>query len=260
MFIPTHHKNLFRPISEGGRKPTLNVNELLNEIKKTALENEFKLDTFGTVSDFDLISLKKENGAEKNVYISAGIHGEEPAPPVALLNMMKENGFSKQYNWYIVPLINPVGMSKGLRKNADKKDLNREYKPTTKATEVIYHINVLKSIPSCQVCFFLHEDSGEDGFYMYSIRDNKTHKKILDAAKNFGEISNKKKLDKFPRKSKGLIDGGTAIYDDILKYTETAYLNKLWPESKMYILEAPKKAEIENRIKMIESAIKSALY
>ncbi|HZP61719.1 MAG TPA: succinylglutamate desuccinylase, partial [Opitutaceae bacterium] len=46
----------------------------------------FRVEKFGEVAGFPLFSLTKRTpGPRPRIYLSAGIHGDEPAPPLALL-------------------------------------------------------------------------------------------------------------------------------------------------------------------------------
>ena len=260
VFIQLNSKNAFKLAEAKHGNPDINAKELLAKLKTTAAENDFTVDVFGNVEEYEMVMFKKINGEDKsNIYISAGMHGDEPAPVLAILEMIRNNSFNNDYNWYIFPLVSPIALNFGNRLTPNKKDPNREYKDEPKLKEVIYHTEFLKKMPKCSVCFFLHEDYDEEGFYMYSLPKENNEKRILDVIKNIGKISDKKTLDYFKRKSRGLIDGEKAFKKDILKYTETAYLKKLWPNSTMYIFETPEKISITTRIEMIRAGIFAGL-
>lgn len=79
---------------------------------------------------FCLVSNEDGLNPKKNVLISAGIHGEEPAGVYTLLNFLKEDisSFVGNYRFLIFPCINPFGFEHGYRFNPKRLDINREFK------------------------------------------------------------------------------------------------------------------------------------
>jgi len=104
----------------------------------------------------------------RKVYISAGIHGDEPAGPLALLEMMSSDFFTEDTDWAICPALNPTGLAKQQRENANGCDLNRDYWHHSSA-ETKAHIDWLKSSSSPDLFLSLHEDWESEGFYFYEI-------------------------------------------------------------------------------------------
>jgi murein peptide amidase A len=47
-------------------------------------------------------------GARPRIYLSAGIHGDEPAPPLALLSLIESGEFDGRAVWFICPMLNPA--------------------------------------------------------------------------------------------------------------------------------------------------------
>ena len=66
----------------------------------------------------------------KDVLISAGIHGEEPAGVYALLKFLAEDisDFTDDYRFLIFPCINPFGFEHNQRLNQEGMNINREFK------------------------------------------------------------------------------------------------------------------------------------
>src|SRR6267378_8397684 len=48
---------------------------------------------------------------QKHIYISAGIHGDEPATPLAVLKLFQENRWPEPLNLWIIPCLNPMGFA-----------------------------------------------------------------------------------------------------------------------------------------------------
>ncbi len=100
---------------------------------QAAKKAEFQIEQFGTTLITPLIALNKttENPIAK-VYISSGIHGDEPAGALALLELLQIHTLPPEISFFICPLLNPWGMQNNKRTNADKIDIK------TIAPEAIY--------------------------------------------------------------------------------------------------------------------------
>ena len=66
--------------------------------------------------------------AQRAVYLSAGIHGDEISGPRALLKMIRQPDFFDAFDVTMFPILNPNGLARGSRKNRDEIDLNRDYR------------------------------------------------------------------------------------------------------------------------------------
>jgi succinylglutamate desuccinylase/aspartoacylase family protein len=102
------------------------------------------------------------------VYISAGIHGDEPAGPLAVRHLLQQNKWPADFSFWLCPCLNPSGFLLNRRENADGLDLNRQYlRP--QAAETAAHINWLDGQPFFDLCLCLHEDWEAHGFYVYEL-------------------------------------------------------------------------------------------
>jgi succinylglutamate desuccinylase/aspartoacylase family protein len=102
------------------------------------------------------------------VYISAGIHGDEPAGPLAMLQLLRENRWPSGMSFWLCPCLNPNGFLHNRRENPDGADLNRQYL-NPKATETSAHIAWLERQSAFDLCLCLHEDWESHGFYLYEL-------------------------------------------------------------------------------------------
>ncbi len=103
-----------------------------------------------------------------HVYLSTGIHGDEPAGPLAVRLMLQENSWPENLSLSICPCLNPSGFLLNKRENADGIDLNRDYLQP-KAPETLAHIAWLERQPKFDLCLCLHEDWESSGFYVYEL-------------------------------------------------------------------------------------------
>jgi predicted deacylase len=105
------------------------------------------------------------------VYISAGIHGDEPAGPLAVRHLLQDDKWPADFNIWLCPCLNPDGFRFYRRENADGVDLNRQYlRPQAKETAA--HIGWLEKQPSFDLCLCLHEDWEALGFYIYELNSD----------------------------------------------------------------------------------------
>src|SRR4051812_9145318 len=104
---------------------TLDVTDFTPRIQAAAIATGFRVESFGAIAGQPLFALAKRTpGSRPRVYISAGIHGDEPAPPLTLLRLIERGVFDTRAVWFICPLLNPVGFLRQTRENAEGIDLN----------------------------------------------------------------------------------------------------------------------------------------
>ena len=97
-------------------QPPLNVSDFLENFRKAAVVHGFQITTFGETECFPLIALtKKATSIDRpHLYLSSGIHGDEPAGPQALLSLLQDGFFNSDASWTICPLLN-ASTSSGVR-------------------------------------------------------------------------------------------------------------------------------------------------
>lgn len=105
---------------------------------------------------------------KRRIYISTGMHGDEPAGPLAALRLLEENQWPDDAEVWLLPCLNPTGFPANTRENRNKVDLNREYHGS-KEPEVVAHIAWLEKQPKYDVALCLHEDWESHGFYVYEL-------------------------------------------------------------------------------------------
>ena len=96
----------------------------------------------------------------KDVLISAGVHGEEPAGVYALLKFLEDDlsDFVSDYRFLIFPCINPFGFEHNQRLNHRGVNINREFKRSTLCQEAHRIMRILERKKRKFVCTIdLHE-------------------------------------------------------------------------------------------------------
>jgi len=103
------------------------------------------------------------------ISISAGVHGDEPAPPWALLDIVAGGLLDPRFAYRIWPCTNPSGYQAGTRGNAESQDINRSFSRgglTPEAKAIITATRDRKFVLSLD----LHEDFEAEGCYCYEPR------------------------------------------------------------------------------------------
>jgi hypothetical protein len=220
----------------------------------------FKIAQFGEILGHPLLaSTKRTPGPGPRVYLSGGIHGDEPAPPWALLRLMEEEFFDSRCTWFVCPLLNPTGFVQRTRENHAKADLNRDYKnPQTVETRA--HVAWLQRQPNFDLVLCVHEDWEAKGFYLYELNpDNRPTlaNAIIEAARAVCLIDPDPIIDGRPVSAPGII---RPVSDPLLRETwpETIYLRH-HHGSLDYTVETPSALPLEQRIATHCAVLKAAL-
>lgn len=137
------------------------------DFEQAARAAGFLPDVLAKTAAGDLVAWQKP-GAGPTIYLSSGIHGDEPAGPLALLKLLRDGAFTSDRNWLMCPALNPTGLAAGTRENAFGEDLNRDYW-ARKNPEVVNHVAWLRSLDVPDLFISLHEDWETSGFYFYEI-------------------------------------------------------------------------------------------
>ncbi len=112
------------------------------------------------------------NPETRPVYISGGIHGDEPGGVWAVLEFLKRYpslpDLYQGFEFTILPCTNPFGFEHSTRENAAGIDLNRQFKNPSPPAEVRYVKKAVADRPFLLAMEF-HEDVDTPGFYLYEL-------------------------------------------------------------------------------------------
>jgi murein peptide amidase A len=198
-------------------------------------------------------------GLGPRIYLSAGIHGDEPAGPLALLELMREGFFANSAHWLVCPALNPSGLAAATRENAGGVDLNRDYW-LRGSPEVIAHALWLDALTTPDIFISLHEDWETSGFYFYeiSLQEDQPERArhILDAVRPWFPPEPGREIDGHEVRECGWIYH--AAEPDLPEgWPEAIYLAKLGcPVS--FTFETPSRAPLEQRVAAHAAAVKAA--
>jgi len=220
----------------------------------------FRAEPFGEIHGHPLNAYTKRTaGPRPRVYLSAGIHGDEPAPPWALLRLIETGFFDDRCTWFVCPLLNPTGFVARTRENHAKIDLNRDYKGPNSA-EVMTHVRWLERQPNFDLILCVHEDWEAQGFYLYELNpENRPTLApvMIAAARAHG-----------PVETAGVIDGRPVAEPGIIRPVSDPLLRETWPEAIYlrqhhgeldYTIETPSALPLEQRVAMHCAVLKAAI-
>jgi Succinylglutamate desuccinylase / Aspartoacylase family len=151
---------------------TIDIRTLLHDVGIAAQLHGWSSEIFHDTGEFKWFALHRpprltsHSQPSARVYISTGIHGDEPAGPLAGLRLLRENQWPAGLELWLCPCLNPAGFVLNRRENPDGKDLNRDYRHL-EAAEVRAHTAWLNRQPNFDLCLLLHEDWESHGFYLY---------------------------------------------------------------------------------------------
>jgi len=101
------------------------------------------------------------------IHIAAGVHGDEPAAPWALLSIAADGLLDTQtFSFRLWACTNPSGYRLGTRENAEGRDINRSFSRGGKTPEARAMI-VANRDRKFVLSIDLHEDFETEGFYCY---------------------------------------------------------------------------------------------
>ena len=151
---------------------TIDIHAVLGDVETAAQQHGWASETFLDVGEFKLRALTRAASRlphpASRVYLSTGIHGDEPAGPLAVRQLLQEDRWPGNIELWLCPCLNPTGFDLNRRENRQGTDLNRQYRQPI-AGETVAHVAWLERQPFFDLCLCLHEDWESDGFYIYEL-------------------------------------------------------------------------------------------
>mgnify|MGYP006274323687 CR=1 FL=1 len=252
------------------------VEEYLDRIRAQAKRALFEVKPIGFIEGFPLLVLRRPGqtpdqeplaSPTATVYLSAGVHGDEPAGPLALLRLFQQRWFSPDIEWTVFPLLNPTGMSLGKRENSRGEDLNRDYF-LKNCSEVKAHREWLDN--HCQprnydLSLMLHEDWEATGFYIYELAHDpalRIHTSMLQAALHWVPLDLSETIDGHQAREGRIapleFEKFTLDNETDLPGAEAVYLSKYYTRLN-YTLETPSALPIATRVDTHVAVIQAAV-
>lgn len=241
---------------------TIDIRSVLAEVTAAATRHGWAAETFHTVGEFPLLTLQRRplrpSAKPRRIYISTGVHGDEPAGPLAARQLLHDNNWPEDAEIWLLPCLNPLGFVHNRRENPEGKDLNRDYRHLETA-EVRAHIAWLERQAAFDVYLCLHEDWESHGFYLYEQNP--------DGQPSFAETMIARVAEVCPIDVSPMIEGREANGGIIRpnldpanrpQWAEAFYL--ISHKSRLgYTLEAPSDFPLDTRVRALVTAVHVAL-
>jgi hypothetical protein len=196
--------------------------------------------------------------ALRRAYISAGIHGDEPASTLAALELIRQDQWPDGTEVFLFPCLNPVGIAANSREGPEGLDLNRDYRRPRTAL-VTAHLGWLRGQSRFDVAILLHEDWEADGFYLYELAPaggGSVAAKILDAVSPVCPILQAEHADGWPA-TRGVIRPPTELAG-MTQWPEALHLFRE-KATRCYTFEAPSDYSMATRVSALVAAVRAAL-
>ncbi len=240
---------------------TIDIRAVLRETELAASAHGWAREAFHSHRDFDWVALHRDSQTEKNrkrIHISAGIHGDEPAGPLAALRLLQENRWPTNAEIFLLPCLNPLGFVLNQRGNAQGIDLNRDYRDP-KTTETARHIAWLERQPQFDAYLCVHEDWESHGFYLYEQNPDQRPspaEKMIAAVAPVCPIDMSENIEDRP--AQGGIIRINIVPQDRLDWPEALY--HITHKSRQgYTLEAPSDFPLATRVDALVAAVNAAV-
>ena len=237
----------------------MHVQNLLDRLMDAGRRAGFSSRIFARIKDYELpvFTRSPANGIAPSaeVYVSAGVHGDEPGAPLAVLEALRKQEFSDDIAWTIVPIVNPTGLAAKTRENAAGIDLNRDYGSAPKSEETRAHLAWLGD-RRYDVAICLHEDYETDGAYLYELGPNgRSHARpVLDAMRPSIGIEMRPEIDEMPNEAGLMRPPRTEIRkerEDLPEALRLHFYHAPW----CYTVETPSKQNIVARLTAQRAAL-----
>jgi len=243
---------------------TVDIRTLLREIQAAAQKHGWSSEVFHQTSEFNWFALRRPPLSTLNaqpstrLYLSTGIHGDEPAGPLAARRLLQENRWPENLDLYLCPCLNPMGFALNRRENDKSLDLNRDYRHF-KSDEVRTHVKWLERQPDFALTLCLHEDWESHGFYVYELNPDQRpslSETIVEAVARVCPIDLSPLIE--GREAKGGIINPNLDPNSRPEWPEAFWLlqNKT---RQSYTLEAPSDFPLETRVNALVAGVNAAL-
>jgi protein MpaA len=247
---------------------TIDIQQILCDIEIAAKEHGWKTEVFFETQELKLFALTKSTKPQpsplaprpspRRVYLSTGIHGDEPAGPMAALKLIQENQWPDNLDLWFCPCLNPLGFALNSRENSKGIDLNRDYlKPV--AQEIVAHIAWLDRQPNFDLCLLMHEDWESHGFYLYEQNPDNNRslaEPMIEAVSKVCPVDPNEIIEDRPAKN-GIIRPNIDL-NSRPQWPEAFYL--ITRKTRMsYTLEAPSDYPLSTRVDGLVAAVRAGV-
>jgi len=234
----------------------LHIGSVVEAIRERGGAAGFESEWLDCPNGLRLLTLtRKLPSPRRRCYLSAGIHGDEPAGPMALLELLTENAWPEDCEFYLCPCLNPIGFERNTRENGSGRDLNRDYRhPST--PEIQAHTRWLERQPGFDMGIHLHEDWEARGFYLYELNPAglpSRSREVIEAVTRLCPIDPSEQIEGWPAEA------------GVIRPSVAPESREDWPEAFFmvqqktrisYTLESPSDFQLPTRVTALKTAVK----
>ena len=197
------------------------------------------------------------------IALAAGVHGDEPAGPGALLALVREGELDPSFAYRMWPCTNPSGYSAGARTSIDGNDINRSFGRGGQTPEARAIITANRD-RKFELSLDLHEDYEAEGFYCYEYGLGGVGRAVVEAVRERGyPIQDISRCDlgapfEEPELEDGVVRPTRTLEDGIggLSYTMSIVRRAA---KRALTFETPTRLPFEERIAIHRIAVKAAI-
>ena len=209
-----------------------------------------RLRTLAKDDGFDLFFIETPRLAgNAGLYLSAGIHGDEPAAAEALVRWAEKN-FARlaKMPLLIFPCLNPWGLRNNVRTDSQGRDLNRMFHDD--AHPVVAAVRRVTQARRFRIALPMHEDYDAQGIYLYELQRGRHGfgEELLRRAAKILPVDPRRKIDTSIAKD-GLIRRRISRKKfEAMGYPEAIWLH-LFHSEHTFTFETPSEAALELRVR-----------
>lgn len=239
------------------RRSGHDVGFLLDHWEELIAKRGWKKTLIHNAGDWPVFAVENgpaEAGEVGGIYVSAGVHGDECAPPWALLEWAESHAKELgQFPFLIFPCLNPQGIAENTRVDGGGIDLNRNFQNAE--IPIIAAWQNFLAERKFRVAVNLHEDYDATGTYLYELaRSHSIGHRLLSACEKW-----------IARETVAEVDGSEfdngllcrEVDENVLRQVVEEDLEGGWPEAiwlyldhteDSFTFETPSELELSRRI------------
>jgi hypothetical protein len=119
------------------------------------------------------------------IHLAAGVHGDEPAGPHALLELLERDALDPRFSYRVWACTNPTGYDARTRESIDRVDVNRTFSRGGSSPESRAIIMANRDF-KFELTIDLHEDDEAAGFYCYEYGGAGIGRSVVDVLASNG--------------------------------------------------------------------------
>lgn len=169
----------------------------------------------GQVDDLPVyrLCLRGRSPTAQHWLLAAGMHGDEPAGHIALLEFLEQDArsLSGRIDLTVLPCISPWGYIHDRREDRQGIDLNRSFERDDVESVRLYR--QLLDGETFDLFLEFHEDWEFEGYYLFEVRQDGAPRlgpALIDAVRPHGPIHAHREVDGYPANG-GIIDATASL-------------------------------------------------